>query len=110
MGVLDEYLVDPRLSLLDKTRIQAQVLVPVLKAVRSELGKEKADSIVTQALRDWSKQLFAVVGDSVDGGRRRKWAVIAARVSRLTVFAVSTLVEAPLIGRSSPDGAAPVPA
>jgi hypothetical protein len=26
------------------------------------------------------------------------------------VFAVSTLVEAPLIGRSSPDGAAPVPA
>src|SRR6516165_8688732 len=52
MSVLDEYLVDPKLSLLDKTRIQAQVLVPVLRALRAELGKAKADAIVKQALRD----------------------------------------------------------
>jgi hypothetical protein len=32
-------LVDPKLLLLDKTRIQAQVLV--LRALRSELGREK---------------------------------------------------------------------
>jgi hypothetical protein len=62
MSVLDDYLVDPRLSLLEKTRIQAQVLVPVLRALRSELGKERADAIVRQALRDWSKQLFAAIG------------------------------------------------
>ncbi len=43
MSALDDYLVDPKLSLLDKTRIQAQVLVPVLRALRSKLGKEKAD-------------------------------------------------------------------
>ena len=41
MTVLDDYLVDPKLSLVDKTRIQAQVLVPVLQALRSELGKAK---------------------------------------------------------------------
>ena len=41
MGVLDDYLVDPKLSLLDKTRIQAQVLVPVLRALRAELGKSE---------------------------------------------------------------------
>jgi predicted ArsR family transcriptional regulator len=76
MSVLDDYLVDPRLSLLDKTRIQAQVLVPVLRALRSELGQERADAIVKQALRGWSKQLFAAVGDSVDGRPRRKWAAI----------------------------------
>jgi hypothetical protein len=76
MSLLDEYLVDPKLSLLDKTRIQAQVLVPVLRALRSELGKEKADAIVKHALRGWSKQLFAAVGGSVDGSPRRKWAVI----------------------------------
>ena len=35
MSVLDDYLVDPKLSLLDKTRIQAQVLVPVLLARRN---------------------------------------------------------------------------
>jgi hypothetical protein len=33
-SVLDDYLVEPKLSLLDKARIQAQVLVPVLRALR----------------------------------------------------------------------------
>jgi len=45
-GVLDGYLVDPKVSLLEKTRIQAQVLVPVVHALRAELGKGKADAIV----------------------------------------------------------------
>src|SRR6267143_3402605 len=84
MSILDDYLVDPRLSLLDKTRIQAQVLVPVLRALRSELGKERADAIVKQALRDWSKQLFAAVGDSVDGGPRRKWAAMHTALAEIT--------------------------
>ena len=75
-GVIDDYLVDPKTSLLDKTRIQAQVLVPVLRALRSELGKGKADAIVKQALRDWSKQLFAAIGEGIDGSPRRKWAAI----------------------------------
>jgi predicted ArsR family transcriptional regulator len=84
MSVLDDYLVDPRLSLLDKTRIQAQVLVPVLRALRSELGRESADAIVKQALRDWSKQLFAAVGESVDGGPRRKWAAMHTALAEIT--------------------------
>ncbi len=75
-SVFDGYLVDPKVSLLDKTRMQAQVLVPVLRALRTELGKEKADAIVKQALRDWSKELFAAIGDSVEGSPRRKWATM----------------------------------
>ena len=75
-GVLDDYLVDPNLSLLDKTRIQAQVLVPVLRALRAELGKDKADAIVRQALRDWSKALFAAIGEGIEGSPRRKWATL----------------------------------
>ena len=75
-SVLDGYLVDPKLSLLDKIRIQAQVLVPVLRALRVELGRDKADALVTQALRDWSKQLFADIGDGIEGSPRRKWAAI----------------------------------
>ena len=74
--VLDDYLVDPKLSLLDKVRIQAQVLVPVLRALRAELGKDKAEAIVKQALRDWSQQLFASIGDDIEGSPRRKWATI----------------------------------
>ena len=84
MSVLDDYLVDPKLSLLDKTRIQAQVLVPVLRALRSEFGKEKADVLVKQALRDWSKQPFAAVGSGVDGSPRRKWAAMHTAMAEIT--------------------------
>ena len=84
MNVLDNYMVDPRLSLLDKTRIQAQVLVPVLRALRAELGKERAEAIVKDALRDWSKQLFAAVGESVEGNKRRKWAAMQAALTEIT--------------------------
>lgn len=76
MSVIDGYLVDPEVSLLDKTRMQAQVLVPVVRALRTELGKDKADALVTQALRDWSKQLFAAIGEGIEGSPRRKWAAI----------------------------------
>ena len=75
-SVIDDYLVDPKVSLLDKTRMQAQVLVPVLRALRAELGKDKADALVKQALRDWSKQLFAAIGDGIEGSPRRKWAAV----------------------------------
>jgi hypothetical protein len=75
-GVLDDYLVDPKLSLLDKTKIQAQVLLPVLSALRSELGKERADGLVRQALRDWSRRLFASIADGLPGSPRHKWKAI----------------------------------
>jgi hypothetical protein len=75
-SVIDDYLVDPNVSLLDKTRMQAQVLVPVLRALRAEMGKDRADAIVKQALRDWSKQLFAAIGDGIEGTPGRKWAAI----------------------------------
>ena len=84
MNVLDDYMVDPRLSLLDKTRIQTQVLVPVLLALRTELGNEKADAIVRGALRDWSKQLFAAVGETVGGSARRKWAAMHTALAEVT--------------------------
>jgi hypothetical protein len=64
MSVLDEYLIDPKVSLLNKTRIQAQVLVPVLRALREEIGKDAADALVKKALRDWSKQLFITISDT----------------------------------------------
>jgi len=84
MNVLDDYMVDSRLSLLDKTRIQAQVLVPVLRALRAELGQESADAIVKDALRDWSKQLFAAVAESVEGSPRRRWAAMQTALTEIT--------------------------
>src|SRR5690348_2200865 len=84
MSVLDDYLLDPRLSLLEKTRIQAQVLVPVLRALRAALGKEKADAIAKDALRQWSKDLFAGVGNGVAGSPRRKWAAMHTAMAEVT--------------------------
>jgi len=84
MSALDDYLVNPELSLLDKTRIQAQVLVPVLRALRSELGKEKADAIVKQALRVWSQELFATLDDGIAGSPRRKWAAMHTAMAEIT--------------------------
>jgi predicted ArsR family transcriptional regulator len=85
MSVLDGYLVDPKVSLLDKTRIQAQVLVPVLRALRAELGRDKADAIVKQALRDWSRQLFAAIADGVEGSPKRKWATMHSALGEVTL-------------------------
>lgn len=83
-NVLDDYLVVPGISLLDKTRMQAQVLVPVLRALRTELGKDKADAIVKQALRDWSKQLFAAIGEDIKGSPRRKWATMQSALNEVS--------------------------
>src|SRR3954462_1772407 len=93
MSVLDDYLVHPGLSLLDKTRIQAQVLVPILQALRAELGKERADAIVRQALRGWSKQLFGAVGERVEGSPRRKWAAMHTALGEVTQPEVSVQMQ-----------------
>ena len=66
------------ISLLDLLKIQAQVLVPVLKAFRAEIGEEKANSIAMSALRDWSKRLYHGIGDAVEGTPRQKWESITA--------------------------------
>jgi predicted ArsR family transcriptional regulator len=84
MGVLDDFMVDPKLSLLEKTQIQAQVLVPVMRALRDELGREKADALVRDALRDWSKALFADIGNDIEGSPKRKWAVMQSALADFT--------------------------
>ena len=66
-NVLDPYMVDSEVSFLDKAKIQAQVLVPVMRALREALGKDKADALVKQALSGWSRQLFAEIGQDIDG-------------------------------------------
>jgi hypothetical protein len=40
-----------KISLLELAKIQAKVLVPVIRALRKELGTERANQIVADALR-----------------------------------------------------------
>ncbi len=69
---------NPSLSLLEKVKLQAQVLVPVLQAFRAELGEERANQIVSEALREWSGRLFQDIGGQLPGSPRQKWDAINA--------------------------------
>jgi predicted ArsR family transcriptional regulator len=89
MGVLDDYMVAPGLSLLEKTRIQAQVLLPVMRALRAELGRDKADALVKGALRDWSREVFAQVGEGIEGSPGRKFAKMNRALEEITMKEVT---------------------
>ena len=75
-GVLDDYLVDPDLSLLDKTRIQAQVLVPVLRALRAELGTGQGRRHRAAGLARLVEGAVRRDRRGIAGSPRRKWAAI----------------------------------
>ena len=79
--ILAAYMVNPDISLLDKVKIQAQVLIPVLRAFRAALGAEQADQIVHAALREWSQQLFRDIGAQIKGSPMQKWAALRAAIS-----------------------------
>jgi hypothetical protein len=89
MSVLDDFLVDPDITMLDKVKIQAQVLVPVMRALRAELGRDKADALVKGALRDWSKGLFAEIGKDIEGSPYRKFATMNTALADVTMQEVS---------------------
>jgi len=89
MSVLDDFLVDSDISMLDKVKIQAQVLVPVVRALRTELGRDKADALVKGALRDWSKRLFAEIGKDIEGSPYRKFAAMNTALADVTMREVS---------------------
>src|SRR5258708_31428741 len=88
MGVLEDYMA-PDLSLLEKTRIQAQVLVPVMRALRAELGRDKADALAKGALRNWSRQVFGKIGEGIEGRPGRKFAKMNRALEEVTLSDVT---------------------
>lgn len=74
---------DPaKLSLLEEVKLQAGVILPVLRALRTEIGKSVADRIVGNALRTWARDLYHRIGDSKDGTPRQKWDAVWAEDMR----------------------------
>jgi hypothetical protein len=60
--------------LIEQVKIQARILIPLIKTLRSELGQERADAIVRKALGDfyreagerwWRRQHGLVVGEKL---------------------------------------------
>jgi hypothetical protein len=66
------------ISILDQVKLQAQVLIPVLKALRAELGESRANALVAQALRAWSRDLHQKIGARTPGTPLEKWAAMTA--------------------------------
>jgi len=76
--------VNPNISVLDQVKMQAQVLIPVLRALRAELGEERADRLVTSALREWLREGFQRLGARISGSPKDKFdALWAMGVSRI---------------------------
>jgi hypothetical protein len=67
-----DFEIDPEISLLDELKIQAQVLVPVLKTARAELGKEQADRLILGALRASRRELYKQIGAHFPGTPQEK--------------------------------------
>jgi hypothetical protein len=81
MDVVKEYMVSPDISFLDKVKIQAQVLVPLIKALRKELGEERANEFVYSTLRAWSRQLFLDLANQSADSPQGKWDSLTAALS-----------------------------
>ena len=71
-----------RLSLLDEVKLQAEVILPILRSLRAEIGKDKADGIVGDALRTWARDLYHRIGEGKPGSPRQKWDAVWAEDMR----------------------------
>jgi hypothetical protein len=70
------------ISLLDEVKLQAAVILPILRSLRAEVGKEKADRIVGDSLRTWARDLYHRIGESKPGSPRQKWDAVWAEDMR----------------------------
>lgn len=59
--------------LLERSKIQAQVLVPVLRAFREAIGAERANSIAWRALAEWRKQVTREIHAGFEGTPLERW-------------------------------------
>jgi hypothetical protein len=61
------------IPLLEEIKIQTDVIMPILKTLRTELGKEKADLLISKALRPHIRSVYQKIGDRKEGTPFEKW-------------------------------------
>jgi len=69
---------DVNLSLLQQAKIQAQVLVPLLRAFRAELGEERANQIAWRALAEWRRAVAQEMAARFEGSPAEQWGAVQA--------------------------------
>lgn len=70
------------IPLIDQAKIQARVLVPLIKALRAELGEERANALVRKALGDYYRKIGNTSWKKLPGNPQDKlektWQAFAA--------------------------------
>lgn len=61
------------ISWFDQVKIQTEALLPVLSALRNEIGEQEANRIVYGALRKWMKQMYEDMSNGIEGTPLEKW-------------------------------------
>jgi hypothetical protein len=61
------------ISLLDEIKIQTDVIIPILYTLRKEFGKEKADILISNALRPYIRSIYHKMGELKSGTPFEKW-------------------------------------
>ena len=69
------------ISLLEESKLQADVIIPILNALRKEIGIERANSLVFGALRSRLRSRFQELAARTPGGPKEKWAAMSASMS-----------------------------
>jgi L-2-amino-thiazoline-4-carboxylic acid hydrolase len=64
-------------SWFDQVKIQAEVLLPVLRVLRAELGVKKANKLIYSALREWMKNTYKTMANEIEGSPQTKWRQIS---------------------------------
>jgi len=61
------------ISTMDEIREDVRVLLPVLQAARAELGEERANRLIFDALRASRRELYKQIGARFPGSPKEKW-------------------------------------
>ena len=72
------------ISYLNRVKAQSEVLVPILKCLRAELGEARANELIYGALREWSKEAFAAAAASKEGSGFEVWQAMDEELVALT--------------------------
>ena len=68
------------IPLLDEIKLQTDVIIPILNTLRKELGKEKADKLICDALRPHVRSVYHKIGEQKSGTPFEKWEKVWAEI------------------------------
>jgi hypothetical protein len=61
------------ISTMDEIKEEVRVLLPVLQDVRAELGEERANRLIFDALRASRREMYKQIGERFPGSPKEKW-------------------------------------